>query len=230
MIDLQDDVVVITGGLGQLGRAVAQAAKAQGARTALIDHAPKPADAPPAELHVCGVDLTDPARAQGAMNTVRERLGAIHVLLNIAGGFTWETLEGGDPASWDRMYALNVKTAVNATGAALPHLLESGAGRIVNVGAAGAVKAGAGMGPYAASKAGVMRFTEALAEELKDKGVTVNAVLPSVIDTPQNRADMPEADPAKWVSPADLAAVMLFLASREARAVTGALLPVMGRV
>jgi NAD(P)-dependent dehydrogenase (short-subunit alcohol dehydrogenase family) len=141
------------------------------------------------------VDLTDPAAAERAMRTVRERLGALHVLLNIAGGFVWETLEGGDPASWERMHALNVTTAVNATRAALPHLLESGAGRIVNVGAAGAVKAAAGMGPYAASKAGVMRFTEALAEELKTKGVTVNAVLPSIIDTPQNRADMPDADP-----------------------------------
>ena len=227
---MNNDVVVITGGLGQLGRAAAYAARQRGARTALIDHAALPADAPDADLHLCGVDLTDPAAAERAMNAVRERLGAVHVLLNIAGGFIWETLDGGDPASWDRMHRLNLLTAVNATRAALSHLLESGAGRIVNVGAAGAVKAGAGMGPYAASKAGVMRFTEALAEELKDEGVTVNAVLPSIIDTPQNRADMPDADPAKWVAPADLAAVMLFLASREARAVTGALLPVTGRV
>jgi NAD(P)-dependent dehydrogenase (short-subunit alcohol dehydrogenase family) len=102
------------------------------------------------------------------------------------------------------MHRINLLTSVNATRAALPHLLESGAGRIVNVGAAGAVKALAGMGPYAASKAGVMRFTEALAEELKTKGVTVNAVLPSIIDTPQNRADMPDADPAQWVTPGDL--------------------------
>lgn len=227
---MQGEVVVITGGLGQLGRAAAVAARSRGARTALIDHAPLPGNAPDADLHVCGVDLTDAAAAEGAMNTVRECLGALNVLLNIAGGFAWETLEGGDPATWDRMHALNVKTAVNASRAALPHLLESGAGRIVNVGAAGAVKAAAGMGPYAASKAGVMRFTEALAEELKDRNVTVNAVLPSIIDTPQNRRDMPGADPAKWVTPADLAAVMLFLASQEARAVTGALLPVTGRV
>lgn len=227
---MNNDVVVITGGLGQLGRATALAAKAQGARTALIDHAPKPDDAPEADLHVCGVDLTDAAAAERAMNTVRERMGALHVLLNIAGGFVWEKLEGGDPSSWGRMQAINLTTAVNATRAALPHLLESGPGRIVNVGAAGALKAAAGMGPYAASKAGVMRFTEALAEELKTKGVTVNAVLPSIIDTPQNRADMPDADPAKWVAPHDLATVMLFLASRDARAVTGALLPVTGRV
>jgi NAD(P)-dependent dehydrogenase (short-subunit alcohol dehydrogenase family) len=128
------------------------------------------------------------------------------------------------------MHAMNLLTAVNTSRAALPHLVESGAGRIVNVGAAGAVKAAAGMGPYAASKAGVHRFTEALAEELKDRNVTVNAVLPSILDTPQNRADMPDADAAKWVRVEDLAAVMLFLASREASAITGALLPVTGRV
>ncbi|MDP8916407.1 MAG: SDR family NAD(P)-dependent oxidoreductase [Pseudomonadota bacterium] len=227
---MKDDVVVITGGLGQLGRAAAEAARARGARTALVDFASEPAQPPEADLHLYGVDLTDPAAAERAMKAVRERLGRLDVLLNIAGGFSWETLDGGDPRTWEKMFALNLKTAVNATRAALPHLLAGGAGRVVNVGAAGAVKAAAGMGPYAASKAGVMRFTEALAEELKTKDVTVNAVLPSIIDTPQNRADMPEADPGKWVTAADLAAVMLFLGSREARAVTGALLPVTGRV
>ena len=134
----------------------------------------------------------------------------------------------GDPATWDRLYALNVKTCANMCRAAIPALSAAG-GRIVNVGAGGAVKAAAGMGPYAASKSGVHRLTEALAEELKGK-VAVNAVLPSIIDTPQNRADMPKADFATWVSPADLAAVILFLASDDARAVTGALLPVNGGV
>ena len=127
------------------------------------------------------------------------------------------------------MYALNVLTALNASRAALPHLVASGAGRIVNVGAMGALQAGAGMGPYAASKAGVHRLTEALAAEWKGK-VTVNAVLPSTIDTPANRASMPKADFAKWVTPQELADVILFLASDAASAVTGALLPVSGRV
>jgi NAD(P)-dependent dehydrogenase (short-subunit alcohol dehydrogenase family) len=139
-------------------------------------------------------------------------------------------VENGDSATWDRLFALNVKTALNASKAALPYLLESGAGRIVNVGAMAALKSGAGMGAYAASKAGVHRLTESMAEELKDRGVTVNAVLPSIIDTPANRAQMPEADFDRWVAPADLAAVILFLASREAKAVTGALMPVVGGV
>ena len=128
------------------------------------------------------------------------------------------------------MFALNLKTALNACKAALPYLLESGAGRIVNVGAQTALKAAAGFGPYAASKSAVHRLTESLADELKLKGVTVNAVLPSIIDTPANRRDMPKADFNRWVPPADLAAVILFLASDEAKAVTGALIPVSGRV
>ena len=148
-------------------------------------------------------------------------------LVNVAGGFRWETVEGGSIATWDRLYALNLRTTANASMAALPHLIKSGRGSIVNVGANGAQKAGAGFGAYAASKAGVHRLTEALAEELKGR-VTVNAVLPSIIDTPANRADMPQADFAKWVRPADLAALILFLASDEARAVTGALIPVTG--
>ena len=127
------------------------------------------------------------------------------------------------------MFALNVMTARNASHAALPHLAKSGAGRIINVGAMGALQAGSGMGPYAASKAGVHRLTEALANEWKGK-VTVNAVLPSTIDTPANRASMPKADFAKWVAPQELAEVILFLASDAASAVTGALIPVNGRV
>ena len=128
------------------------------------------------------------------------------------------------------MYALNVTTALNATRAALPWLKQSQEGRIVNVGANGALKAAAGMGAYAAAKSGVHRLTESLAEELKTTSVTVNAVLPSILDTDQNRMDMPDADPAKWVHPADLARVMLFLASPDSRAITGALIPVTGRV
>jgi 3-oxoacyl-[acyl-carrier protein] reductase len=127
------------------------------------------------------------------------------------------------------MHRLTLRTALNASRAAMPHLSASKAGRIINIGAMGALQAGAGMGPYAASKAGVHRLTETLAAELKGK-VTVNAVLPSTIDTPANRRDMAAADFSKWVTPNELASVILFLASDAASAVTGALLPVSGRV
>jgi NAD(P)-dependent dehydrogenase (short-subunit alcohol dehydrogenase family) len=158
------------------------------------------------------------------------RFGRIDALLNIAGGFRWIKIEDSHSADLEFLFRMNVQTAVNTVRAALPALKASPAGRIVNVGALAAEKATAGMGPYTASKAGVLRLTESLADELKDSGVTVNAVLPSTIDTPQNRADMPKADFSRWVAPADLAEVMLFLASEKARAVTGALVAVRGRV
>ena len=128
------------------------------------------------------------------------------------------------------MFALNLTTALNASRAALPHLKSSDEGRIINVGANAALRSAAGMGAYAASKAGVHRLTESLAEELKETSVTVNAVLPSILDTVQNRQDMPDADPTRWVAPADLARVMLFLASPDSRAITGSLIPVTGKV
>lgn len=222
---MTERVMVVTGAGGALGAAAAQAAAARGIRVARIDRGALEPDA----LSFAGVDLADFAAAQAAMQAIHARAGRIDALLNIAGGFAAGALTESDPALWDRMFALNLKTAVIASKAALPYLIESGAGRIVNVGALGAVKAGAGMGAYAASKAGVAKLTESLAEELKGR-VTVNAVLPSTIDTPANRAAMPKADFSKWVSPAELAAVMLFLASEDASAVTGALVPVAGRV
>ena len=226
---MDGDVVVITGAAGALGSVVARMAAERGARLALVDRGRREPAAEGA-LALGGVDLTDAAQAKGALDAAREHFGAVHVLLNLAGGFVFEKVEGGDPGTWDRMFALNLKTCANACAAALPHLVESGAGRIVNVGAASALKGAAGMGPYTASKAGVLRLTESLADELKDRNVTVNAVLPSIIDTPQNRAEMGEKNAPQWVTPEALAEVILFLASRRATAVTGALLPVTGRV
>ncbi|MBW0150673.1 MAG: SDR family NAD(P)-dependent oxidoreductase [Phenylobacterium sp.] len=228
-------IIAVTGAFDVLGEVVATAAAFQGARLALIDHSQVPPDGLVEAcgvdaLVLTGVDLADPVAAQTAMAAVKSRFGRLDALINIAGGFRWQTLAEGDPAVWDLLYATNVKTAANASRAAIDLLKASPAGRIINIGAAGALKAGAGMGAYAAAKAGVHRLTESLAEELKAEGVTVNAVLPSIIDTPANRADMPDVDFAAWVAPADLAAVILFLASPEARAVTGALIPVTGRV
>jgi 3-oxoacyl-[acyl-carrier protein] reductase len=180
-------------------------------------------------LELGGVDLSDPLQAKKAVDAAALHFGRLDALINIAGGFTFEAVAEGDSKSWQRMYALNVLTALNTSRAALAHLAASRAGRIVNIGALGALQAGAGMGAYAASKSGVHRLTEALAAEWKGK-ITVNAVLPSIIDTEANRASMPKADFSKWVRPQELAEVILFLASDAASAVTGALLPVAGRV
>jgi NAD(P)-dependent dehydrogenase (short-subunit alcohol dehydrogenase family) len=225
---MQDKVVVVTGAFGALGRVVVAEAAARGAKVAALDFAPNAPDGLAASLALGSVDLASPNGAADAIAAVVQQLGRIDALVNVAGGFVWQTVAEGDAATWTRLYAMNVSTTLNACKAALPHLVESH-GRIVNVGANAALKADSGMGAYAASKSGVHRLTEALAAEYKGK-VAVNAVLPSIIDTPANRADMPGADASKWVTPHDLASVILFLASDAARAVTGALVPVTGGV
>jgi len=226
---LKEKVIAVTGASGALGKIVVEAALAQGARAAAIDFAAAQGASIKERLDLGGVDLTDAAQAQQAIDAAASHFGRLDVLINIAGGFAFETVAEGEPKTWQRMYALNVTTALNASRAAIPHLLVSNAGRIVNIGAFGALQAGSGMGAYAASKSGVHRLTEALAAEYKGR-ITVNAVLPSIIDTAANRASMPKSDFSKWVAPLELAEVILFLASDAASAVTGALLPVTGRV
>jgi NAD(P)-dependent dehydrogenase (short-subunit alcohol dehydrogenase family) len=221
--------IVVTGALGALGKVVAESALARGAFVAGVDYAKADRQISAEHIEIGGVDLSDAGQAQQAIDTVAKHFGRLDALINIAGGFTFETVAEGSPASWQRMYALNVLTALNASRAAIAYLANSPAGRIVNIGAMGALQAGAGMGAYAASKAGVHRLTEALAAEWKGN-ITVNAVLPSTIDTAANRASMPNADFSKWVAPRELAEVILFLASDAASGITGALIPVAGRV
>ncbi|HVN02384.1 MAG TPA: SDR family oxidoreductase [Caulobacteraceae bacterium] len=223
---MRGKIVVVTGGLGVLGRAVVAAAKAAGAKTAAVDVGQGGSDA---DLTLGGVDLVDPAAAAAAMNRIAAELGGVNALANIAGGFVWTHVADGGADAWAAMHRMNLGTALGATLAALPHLKDRG-GAIVNVAAAAATKAAAGMGPYAASKAAVLRLTESLAEELKDDGVRVNAVSPTIIDTARNRADMPSADFSRWVQPADLAQTICFLLSDAARAITGANVLVAGRV
>ena len=230
-MNLSGKVLVITGSNGALGQAVAATLSRYGARLALLDHGQTPSAAPPAgALHYGGIDLTQADAAHSAMERVVKEAGRLDGLINVAGGFHWEKFAGGTLDSWDSMYRINLRTVVNSCQAALPHLLQASGGRIVNVGAMGAAKASTGMGAYAASKAGVAKLTGALADELKDRGITVNAILPSILDTPKNRADMPQADFSRWVTPVEAAEVIAFLVSDEARAVTGALIPVVGRV
>jgi NAD(P)-dependent dehydrogenase (short-subunit alcohol dehydrogenase family) len=227
-------VAVITGGFGVVGKTIVARFAAAGYSVAALGRAPAEVAERPggsaATLVIGGVDLTDSAATQKAMDASVDKLGALDVLVNVAGGFRWQLFGEGDLSVWDLMYEVNLKTALVATRAALPGLLKSPSARIVNVGAgAAADRSRAGMGAYTAAKAGIQKLTESLADELKDRSVCVNAVLPGTVDTPQNRLDMPNADYSRWVAPADLAAVVLFLASVEARAVNGAALAVAGR-
>lgn len=232
---LDGQCVVITGAFGALGAAVTRAALDAGATVAAVDRAdvakgPGPAD----RLKAWGgVDLSTRAAATKTFEDIAQTFGAIHALVNIAGAFKWQTVADGTLEAWDELYNINLRTTVSATQAALPHLLkgvDSGRGRIVNIGAAAATHAGAGMGAYAAAKSGVGRLTEALAAELKDRHITVNAILPSIIDTPANRKDMPGAEFDRWVRPEQAADVIIFLLSARSSAITGALIPVVGRV
>ncbi|MDB5456655.1 MAG: short-chain dehydrogenase/reductase [Caulobacter sp.] len=213
------NVVIVTGASGALGRAVVARLNADGVVVAAVDAAP--AVELDADLVLSGVDLADATAVGAAIETVVSALGAVTGLANIAGGFVWEPVVGGEAETWDRMFRTNLLTAALASRAALPHLLKQG-GAIVNVGAAGAVDPATGMAPYAASKAGVMAMTRSLAAELRGKGVRVNAILPTILDTPTNRRDMPDADPADWVQPMDAASVIAFLLSDASVAVNGA--------
>jgi NAD(P)-dependent dehydrogenase (short-subunit alcohol dehydrogenase family) len=232
MNSLDGTIVAVTGAFGSLGLATAQLLAQRGAKVALVGRGATPTDLPTSLAQACiasDVDLAEPEAAQRAIDSIASRFGGLNALVNVAGGFSWETLADGGAQTWQRMFDVNVKTTLNASKAALAHLTAQAGGRIVNIGAMAALKAGMGMGAYAASKAAVMRLTEALAEELKDKGATVNAILPGIIDTPQNRADMPDADFSRWVTPGQIAAVIAFLLSKEAQCITGALIPVAGR-
>jgi NAD(P)-dependent dehydrogenase (short-subunit alcohol dehydrogenase family) len=226
---MRDKVVIVTGGFGILGRAVGEAAVGAGCSVALVDRGSAAGIEKNDRLMTFGeVDLTDFTTTARAFETVAARFGRIDGLANVAGGFRWQTVEGGDLEAWFELFKMNLMTAVSATKAALPFLRASH-GAVVNISAAPARKAGAGMGAYAASKAGVLKLTESIAEELKEAGVRVNAILPTIIDTPRNRADMPKADYSKWVAPAELAKAILFLLSDEASAITGAELLVAGK-
>jgi len=216
-----DRIVMVTGAAGNLGRAVGGAFQHLGATMVLLDMK--------AEGPIIPTDLRDPTSVQRAVDRTLERHGRIDVLCNIAGGFRMGPMLHETPqADWDFLFDLNAKSILHTARAVVPGMIRNGSGKIVNVGASAAQKGVAAMGAYVASKSAVIRMTETMAAELREKNINVNCVLPTIIDTPENRAAMPGADPRRWVAPHDLAAVIVFLASDAARAVHGAAIPVSG--
>lgn len=231
-MSLQGQVVLITGAAGSLGRAVAEAFHAAGWKQVLVDVSQAVLDksyaADPSRLSLA-VNLLDAEATSQAVSKAHAQFGRIDALCNIAGGFTMGTAVHATPAEiWKQMMDLNAGTMLHTVQAVVPKMLAAGGGRIVNIGAGAGQKAGGLMGAYSVSKSAVIRMTEAMSAELREQGINVNCVLPSIIDTPPNRAAMPDADPKKWVAPQDLASVIRFLCSDEARAVHGAALPVVG--
>ena len=225
--------VVVTGGAGALGRAVVAAFEAQGARVAVIDVSDEVMTAAFAERAAANLylaaDLTSRERCAHAVETIGRQFGRIDVLCNVAGGFLMgEPVHATSDKTWDFLFDLDARSVLNMVSAVVPVMLAGGGGKIVNVAARAGLEGQANMGAYTASKAAVLRITEAMAKELREQHINVNCVMPSLIDTPRNRADMPDADYSKWVAPADIASVISFLASDAARSVHGAAIPVDG--
>jgi len=229
--EFREKCVLVTGAAGALGIAVARRFARTGAKLALLDKSIAPLRTQEASLGGLAIEV-DLLAAQAVGSAVREvhsKLGPIEVLCNIAGGFrSGSPVHETSPELWRDMLDVNAMSLLNVVSAVVPGMLRQRSGKIVNVGAMSALAGQAGMGPYIAAKSAVMRLTESMAAELRDKGINVNCVLPSIIDTPANRRDMPEADHSRWVSPDAIADVIIFLASKAARDVHGAAVPVTG--
>jgi len=232
-MDFSDRTVVVTGAAGNLGRAVAQVFAEAHAdlvlvglrRDALAEHF---GDEDDHRLFVVA-DLRDPDQAAAVAQRAIERFRRVDVLCNVAGGFRMgEAVHETSERTWQFLFDLNARSVLHMARAVVPRMLEQGGGKIVNVGAFAAGRGSANMGAYSASKAVVVRLTEAMAAELRERNINVNCVLPTTLDTPENRAAMPDADPARWVAPQDLARIIAFLASPAARAIHGASIPVTG--
>ncbi|MGI9323044.1 MAG: SDR family NAD(P)-dependent oxidoreductase [Pseudomonadales bacterium] len=226
-------IVAVTGAAGALGQEVFNHFAAEGDTVIALDYS----NATLAETfpdrkephRYLAVDLTSRAACAAVFAEVMQETGPIHVLCNIAGGFLMgESVHETSDASWDFLFNLNTRSIVNTAAVVVPAMLDRGGGKIINVAARAASAGAAQMGAYTASKAAVMRLTESMALELRDQQINVNCIMPGVIDTPRNRDDMPDADHARWVPPAQLASVIGFLASDDAIAVHGAAIPVDG--
>jgi NAD(P)-dependent dehydrogenase (short-subunit alcohol dehydrogenase family) len=232
-MSFKGQTVMITGAAGNLGQAVSAAFAAADANLVLIDlnedALRKVTTAGAADVLRQRVDLSDPASIAASVDAAVARFGRIDALCNLAGGFHMGEKAHQIPADkWNFMMELNAGSVLRMSHAVVPHMLKAGAGRIVNIGAYSALGGKAEMGAYVASKSAVIRLTETMAAELRSSNINVNCVLPSIIDTPQNRAAMPKADPARWVAPEALADVLIFLCSSAARAIHGAAIPVVG--
>jgi NAD(P)-dependent dehydrogenase (short-subunit alcohol dehydrogenase family) len=225
--------VMITGAAGNLGRSVAHAFRADGANLVLVDRQLAALQsafrAEDSRQMFAPADLLDAAAVQGVVTEAVGRFGRIDVLCHLAGGFRMgEAVHAMGDETWQWLFDINVRTLLHAVRAVVPAMLVAGGGHIVTVGALSSRQGLPLMGAYCAAKDAVARLSESMAAELGGKNIRVNCVQPSVIDTPENRAAMPDADTSAWVAPADIAQAMLWLSSGRARAVQGVMLPLCG--
>jgi len=234
---MERSVIIITGAMGNLGNATARAFQAAGARTVLVDRSRDKLRGAfaslaesPEHLLAGGVDLSDSTSFGKLVDDTLSRFGRIDALVHTVGAW-----RGGKPvhetdlADWDFLFNVNLRTTLLCCRAVIPQMLKQGRGKIITVASRDGLAGSAGYAAYSASKSAVLRLTEALADELKASNINVNCIMPSTIDTPQNRASNPGADFSKWVEPSAIADVILFLASDASRAINGAAVPVFGK-
>ena len=237
MINMNNQVVVVTGAAGQLGMAVTRAFLESGARVTCVDKARNrlqevfaAGSGSANHLFAVSIDVNDPESVKGMVAETIQRFGRLDVLVNTVGGFRAGTPVHDTPLeTWDFMMDLNVRTAFITSQAVIPQMLKQGTGAIIHIAARPGLVGRANMAAYSASKSAVIRLTESMAAEYREAGIQVNCIIPGTIDTPQNRQDMPNADTSHWVNPESLAEVIMFLASEAARDIHGAALPVYGR-
>ncbi|MER7458432.1 SDR family NAD(P)-dependent oxidoreductase [Micromonospora sp. NPDC126480] len=228
---MADRSVLVTGGTGGLGGAVTTGFAEAGWRVVVPSRGTPDAAPVPGDVVRVVADLTDPEGARRAVRVAAGDPGApLRAVVNLVGGYAAGGRVHETPVDeLDRMLALNLRPTWLVTGAALPHLVAAGGGAVVCVSSRAAVSPFPGAAAYATAKAAVLAFANAVAVEYKASGVRCNTVLPSVVDTPANRAAQPDADHSRWVSPAEIAPVVRFLASPESAPTSGASVPVYGR-
>lgn len=236
MNTLKNKIAIVTGGTGALGKAITVAFLEEGAKvvcTYIVDKEKKQCLSLTSKhkdkIVFIKADVTKKKDVFNMITNTTRKFKRVDILVNVVGGFAFSYIKDTDEKTWDLMMRLNLKSAFLCSKYVLPRMIEQNYGKIINISSRPALKGSAGVGAYSASKAGVLNLTETIADEIKDYEINVNAVLPSTIDTPANRKDMPEADFSKWVKPEEIARVILFLASDDSKPISGAGIPVYGK-
>jgi NAD(P)-dependent dehydrogenase (short-subunit alcohol dehydrogenase family) len=236
MNTLKNKIAIVTGGTGALGKAITIAFLEEGAKvvcTYILDKEKKQCllltknhrD----KIVFIRADVTKEKDVLNLITNTIRKFKRVDILVNVVGGFAYSYIKDTDERTWDLMINLNLKSAFLCSKYVLPLMIEQNYGKIINISSRPALKGSAGVGAYSASKAGVLNLTETIADEVKDYGINVNAVLPSTINTPANRRDMPEADFSKWVKPEEIVRVIVFLSSDDSKPISGAGIPVYGK-
>lgn len=235
-MDFTNKIIVVTGAAGHLGQAVTRAYLQAGGSVCALDHRQGRLsdifrnDNQNGRLHFYeGIDSLDRDGLMALSERIQKEVGEVSILVHTVGGYaSWEQVHQMSPDVWQKMMNLNVVSFLNASAAFVPCILATGEGKIIAIGAKAALAGGANAGAYAASKAALLRLIESMAAELKPHNVQVNCIIPSIIDTPDNRQAKPKADFSKWVSPEEISEVILFLTSPAADIITGTAIPVFG--